>query len=523
MKDFERSFGEPRPRRIQSLAGWLGRWRRQLAIAASLAILVFAVGSGGVALSTRPGFCLNCHEIEAAYSQWRTSTHYGVGCTDCHTQPGPLGLAQITWNGISHSVQHVTNNYEYPISHAPVEDNSCLRCHIKSERPESIPQASLRVMHTRHSQQSCANCHSRLVHIGPGQEVALGKPLPHAERDCTVCHRPDNCPHGSAKVDCVSCHQLQVTNHELARKRGVMGRDSCIECHVSQKVSSAENCQVCHFSPHGVDTACTRCHTSTTTWTQRSFEHPFKLVGQHDQLQCNRCHTNGKFTGLEYVCKNCHQRPHLGFGSDGCAACHTPISWKGSVNQLFSQFGIALGAPPRIIHGLDGHENCVACHGSGRARPYPPDHKNTANDTCVGCHKTGAEEPTPTPTPVVTAVKPPSQPAGAGTAVKLPSQPAGAGTAVKPPSQPVAATPSGPPPSFAKDVLPILQKSCALCHGESGGWSAADYKNVTTSGKHPPAVKPGDPDGSVLIQKQAGSHKNSPQQLNPQDLEKIRA
>lgn len=454
MDDFERSFGERPPSLARRLVHWLIRRRKQLALAASLAILLFAVGGGGMAVSTRPGFCTNCHEIEAAYSQWRTSTHYGTSCIDCHTQPGPLGAIQIAWKGIGHTIQHVTNSYEYPIAQAAVADDSCLRCHIKAERPESIPQASLRIMHTKHGQQSCADCHSRLVHIGPGQEIALGKPQPHAERDCTVCHRPDNCPHGAAKVECVSCHQLQVTNHELARKRGVMERDSCIECHTKQKVATPENCQTCHFSPHGVDTACTRCHTSTTTWTQRSFEHPVKLVGQHEQLQCNRCHTSGKFTGLEYVCKNCHQRPHQGFGNDGCAACHTPVSWKGSVNQLFSQFGIALGAPPRITHGLEGRQDCLACHGPGRVRPFPPDHQTTANDTCVGCHKTGAEEPTPTPTPTATPTRAPAAAAR-------------------------AATLAGPVPSFAQDVLPILQKACATCHGESGGWSVADYQRVT--------------------------------------------
>jgi hypothetical protein len=54
--------------------------------------------------------------------------------------------------------------------------------------------------------------------------------------------------------------------------------------------------------------------------------------------------------------------------------------------------------------------------------------------------------------------------------------------------------------SFSSDVLPILQASCAGCHGSLGGWSAATYQDVMTSGDNAPVVVPGDPDGSLLAQ-----------------------
>ncbi len=59
-------------------------------------------------------------------------------------------------------------------------------------------------------------------------------------------------------------------------------------------------------------------------------------------------------------------------------------------------------------------------------------------------------------------------------------------------------------PAFA-DIEPILQASCAVCHGSLGGWSAADYDAVITSGDNGPAVIPGNPDGSVLVQKLLGT------------------
>jgi mono/diheme cytochrome c family protein len=61
------------------------------------------------------------------------------------------------------------------------------------------------------------------------------------------------------------------------------------------------------------------------------------------------------------------------------------------------------------------------------------------------------------------------------------------------------------PPSFAADVLPILQESCAVCHGTLGGWDSSSHAGVVGSGDHGPAVFPGDPEGSLLAQKLLGT------------------
>lgn len=60
-------------------------------------------------------------------------------------------------------------------------------------------------------------------------------------------------------------------------------------------------------------------------------------------------------------------------------------------------------------------------------------------------------------------------------------------------------------PSFSADVMPVLVEECALCHGTAGGWSAATYDEVLNSGLNAPAVIPGDPDGSLLVQKLRGT------------------
>jgi mono/diheme cytochrome c family protein len=67
------------------------------------------------------------------------------------------------------------------------------------------------------------------------------------------------------------------------------------------------------------------------------------------------------------------------------------------------------------------------------------------------------------------------------------------------------AEPAGEIPSFAGDVLPIFAEKCAMCHGAAGGWSAATYDDVMTTGNHAPVVIQGDPTASLLAQKILGT------------------
>lgn len=52
--------------------------------------------------------------------------------------------------------------------------------------------------------------------------------------------------------------------------------------------------------------------------------------------------------------------------------------------------------------------------------------------------------------------------------------------------------------SFSGDVVPIFQAKCRGCHGSLGGWSAASYQDVMTSGNNAPVVMPGDAVESLL-------------------------
>jgi mono/diheme cytochrome c family protein len=66
-------------------------------------------------------------------------------------------------------------------------------------------------------------------------------------------------------------------------------------------------------------------------------------------------------------------------------------------------------------------------------------------------------------------------------------------------------TPAARTLSFENDILPIFEAKCNTCHGSMGGWDGRGYESALNSGDHGPAVIPGDPENSFLVQKLLGT------------------
>ena len=76
------------------------------------------------------------------------------------------------------------------------------------------------------------------------------------------------------------------------------------------------------------------------------------------------------------------------------------------------------------------------------------------------------------------------------------------------PSETVPKTESTP--SFASDILPLFEEHCAVCHSATtslGGWDGSSYKGAIESGDNAPTIIPGDPEGSLLVQKMMNTQK----------------
>lgn len=110
-----------------------------------------------------------------------------------------------------------------------------------------------------------------------------------------------------------------------------------------------------------------------------------------------------------------------------------------------------------VPHALEGHENCRRCHVRGGLRPFPADHAGWGNDTCLDCH---------------------------------PSRPGAAPATIRPEDV----------PSFRTEILPALQERCVVCHGVAGGLDLSSYAWLMAGGNEGPAVVPGNPDQSLIVQ-----------------------
>ena len=65
----------------------------------------------------------------------------------------------------------------------------------------------------------------------------------------------------------------------------------------------------------------------------------------------------------------------------------------------------------------------------------------------------------------------------------------------------------GPTPtvSFMVDVLPLFRAECWSCHGGAEGLFLESHAELMQGGNSGPAVIPGDPDNSLLVQKLLGT------------------
>lgn len=79
--------------------------------------------------------------------------------------------------------------------------------------------------------------------------------------------------------------------------------------------------------------------------------------------------------------------------------------------------------------------------------------------------------------------------------------------------------------SFSKDVNPILQANCAVCHApgkpgyEKSGFSVRSYKDVMAGTRNGPVIEPGSSVGSTLvrlIRHQADPSINMPKNFSEQ-------
>ncbi len=246
---------------------------------------------------------------------------------------------------------------------------------------------------TTHGRLGCVTCHrgnGTAEDIDTAHQGLLPDPSIDAVDECLLCHRslPDYIPEdrlrtphgkiieltkaGTCDVFCSDCHGGVGHGFDPVSGGVICSMSVCLDCHQERNLDiQLEDCSACHVGPHDVAQAlnCNTCHTSTKTWEEVHLAvHPVELVGKHAEIGCFECHKWPNFRGLEYVCSDCHTRPHS-FGSDECQQCHTPEGWKPvKLSEEMHPF-------PTDHDGANG--NCTLCHPGGDTTTY----------NCFTCHQ----------------------------------------------------------------------------------------------------------------------------------------
>jgi hypothetical protein len=368
-----------------------------------------------------PFVCESCHEQDLAHFQDQTcsqchlimdgtafATHeitFGSSCINCHDGLDSYGS----------DFDHAQSGFALVAGHASVE---CRDCHMGSRTLDDLKATQTQCVachrqddpHKGKLGDDCAACHSpaqwsdvafdhsmvgfRLTGAHEDVECAAchidgtGSPVP---TTCAGCHANDDAHDGRLGQECEACHATSAWAdvHFDHRQTGFTLTGAhleveCSACHVNGETAPVPNtCAGCHQKDDAhqgrLGNDCAACHV-TSSWSKvdlGAFDHSltgFKLMGSHQSLTCQACHTNGRWSGLGQTCAACHRADdaHNGqFGTD-CSLCHTPTRWTDASFDHTTVTGFAL-------QGSHSSLSCGSCHTAGTF--------SGLSQSCASCHR----------------------------------------------------------------------------------------------------------------------------------------
>ena len=323
--------------------------------------------------------------------------HVGLACASCHTIPGfePIyDPASAQDCATCHADDHQAAHPSFP--------TTCTTCH----QPDTWVGGSFDHQATTgfplvgvHAALACSNCHT-----GPEYTPIYD---PAGPDDCATCHADEHqANHPSFPTTCTTCHDASTwasptydhaanTGFPLAGAHLVIGCESCHTIPDYNPIytpAGPEDCQTCHSDDHqaahpAFPTTCLTCH-SQESWAGASFDHQaatgFPLVGVHQALACESCHTLPDFIPIYnpqdaddcYACHaDDHQANHPSFPTT-CATCHQAETWTGGTFDHLAVTGFPLV-------GVHAPLACASCH---TLPDYTPIYSPANADDCYACH-----------------------------------------------------------------------------------------------------------------------------------------
>jgi nitrate/TMAO reductase-like tetraheme cytochrome c subunit len=534
-------------------------WIRALpyAVLGVLTLLLLIGGAYTWEYTNSPEFCgTACHTMPPEYTAYLTSPHARVDCVDCHIGRGFIATRITRKAGdIRHVIATAFKTYEFPIRADDLRParETCERCHF----PEKFSDDSLR--ERQRFATDTANTPNTLYLVmktgGGSERLGLGRGI-HWHIENQVLYLPfdpeeQEIPYvrvveqdGSfteysdveaqvdpetidpaqlKEMDCITCHNRithlvytpEATVDQLM-ERGLISRDipeirrqavelysrlyDSVEMGVSGIGSLAAFYQVYYpdfyaSNQEKVDAAIRALQEAyrqsvfpeqNSDWTS----HP-NNIGHKDSPGCFRCHDgkhlNADQEAVRLECNLCHSIPVVAGQQDFVAEIeisrgpepesHLNANWISLHHQAFDA-------------------TCANCH----TTENPGGTENTSFCSNSACHGS-AWEHAGFDAPQLRQVL----------------------LAQLPPTPTPAATEAPGALTFVGTIGPLFEARCGACHGLTGGLQGLNltsYAAVLEGGAGGPAIIPGDPDQSLLVQKQSGEQAHFGQ-LTPQELDLV--
>jgi len=518
------------------------RWLRILpyAVLGVLTLLVLTAGAYAWDYTNSPPFCgTTCHTMPPEYTAYLTSPHARIDCVDCHIGKSFIATRITRKAGdLKHVFATVFHNYEFPITAHDLRParETCEKCHS----PEKFSDDSLREI--KHYQDDVANTPLSTYLVlktgGGSKREGLGRGIhwhivnkvyylatdseeqniPYVkviEDDGSVTEYTDIDsginpsqvdPSSLKEMDCITCHNrithLIPTPEETVDElmsRNLISTD-IPEIHLKAIEVYSASYQSTEYAMNGIAgltnyyqayypdfyaqgkdkvdaaiAALQQAYKDSVYPEQKSdwTSHPTN-VGHKDSPGCFRCHDgkhmNAQDQAIRLECNLCHSIPVVSDPSNFVAdieisrgpepESHLNPNWISMHHDAFDD-SCANCHTTENAGGTDNSSFCSnsACHGNVW---------NYAGFDAPALRQIVQEQLPPTPTPA------PVQTGGALT--------------------------------YDDTIGPLFEARCGSCHGDGGikGLNLTTYQTAMSGGVDGPVIVPGDPDGSLLVQKQQG-------------------
>lgn len=522
-----------------------------------LTMLVLTAGAYGWEYTNSPKFCgQTCHTMPPEYTAYLTSPHARIDCVDCHIGKGFIATRITRKAGdVRHVIKTAFRSYEFPIRADDLRParETCELCHF----PEKFSDDSLReIKHFGEDRNNTpVSIYLTLKTGGGSKRIGLGRGIHwHIENKIQYLATDPEEQHipyvrfvddagelqeyrevgfqidpaqlsdeNLKEMDCITCHNRithlikpPVDLVEQLLARGVLSpaipeiRRKAVEVYgasydsmemAMNGIAGLEGYYRVYYPDYYAE------HQEQIRQAIAALQEAYRNSVFPEQKADWTTHPNN--IGHEYSpgCFRCHDGKHLNQQGEAirleCNLCHS-IPVVADPSDFVAQIEISRGPEPQShlnpnwisLHNQVYDATCASCHTT--ENPGGTDNSSfCSNSACHGSVWTyagfdapGLREllmkqlpPTPTPVPASAEV----------------------------------------PLTYNATIGPIFQARCGDCHGAAAlqGLDLTTYSSVIRGGQSGAAIVPGDPDNSLLIQKQTGTLPHFGQ-LSPEELELVR-